>query len=247
MHAPLRILSAQWCRISLRMNAVSELFSGPRRRAVLLAGLAALALAACATTAAPPPLVRLLPAGPSVIVYLARRKWHVDVGFAAADLQPALAPVGEHFAGVKYLFFGFGDRHYLLAGSRKNPSMLRALWPGPAVLLVTAVKDPAAAFGSSQVIELALRPAQARAVQAFIRASMADATPRPLGPGPYDDSAYYAAGPRYSALHTCNTWVAEALAAGDEPIHARGVILAGQLWSQALRLARSAVTQLQGG
>jgi hypothetical protein len=164
-----------------------------------------------------------------------------------AALEPSLAPVGAHFDGVKYLFFGFGDRHYLLAGSRKNPTMLRALWPGPAVLLVTAVNDPAAAFGSSQVIELALRPAQARAIQAFIRASLSGATLTPLAPGPYADSAYYAAGPRYSALHTCNTWVAEALAAGAVPVHARGVILAGQLWSQARRLARAAVTQLQGG
>jgi hypothetical protein len=230
------------------MNAVSELLSrGPRLRAVLLAGLAGLGLAACATPVPPPPAARLLPGGPAVILYLARRSWHVDVGFAQADLAPSLAPVAAQFAGAKYLFFGFGDQHYLVAGSRKSPSMLRALWPGPALVLVTAINDPAAAFGASQVIELALRPAEARAVQAFIRASMSGATLTPLAPGPYADSAFYAAGLRYSALHTCNTWAAEALQAGDQPIHARGVILAGQLWSQALRLARAAVTQLQGG
>jgi hypothetical protein len=230
------------------MVAVSELLRrGPRLRAVLLAGLASLGLAACATSAPPPPAARLLPTGPAMILYLARRGWHVDVGFAAADLEPSLAPVGARFSAAKYLFFGFGDRHYLQAGSRKSPSMLRALWPGPALLLVTAVNDPGAAFGPSQVIELALRPAQARAVQAFIRASLSGATLTPVAPGPYDDSAYYAAGPQYSALHTCNTWAAEALQAGDQPIHAKGVILAGQLWSQALRLARGAVTQLQGG
>jgi hypothetical protein len=230
------------------MLAVSELFRrGPPLRAVLLAGLAGLTLVGCATTALPPHAMRLLPTGPAVIVYLARRKWHVDVGFAAADVEPPLAPVRTRFAGMKYLFFGFGDRQYLLAGSIKTPSMLRALWPGPAVVLVTAVNDPARAFGASQVIELALRPDQARAVQAFIRAAMSEVTLTPLAPGPYDDSAYYAAGPRYSALHTCNTWAAEALQAGDQPVRARGVILAGQLWSQALRLARTAVTQLQGG
>ncbi len=158
-----------------------------------------------------------------------------------------MAPVKARFAGSKYLFFGFGDRHYLLAGSRKTPSMLRALWPGPAALLVTAVNDPGAAFGASQVIELALRPEQARAVQGFIRASLSAAPLAVLAPGPYEDSVYYAAVPQYSALHTCNTWVAEALQAGDEPIHTRGVILAGQLWSQALRIARAALTQLQGG
>jgi hypothetical protein len=230
------------------MLAVSELLSrSPRLRPVLLAGLAGLALSGCTGTAPQLPAATRAASGPSVIVYLARRRWHVDVGFASADLQPALAPVRAGFVGAKYLFFGFGDRHYLLAGSRKTPSMLRAVWPGPAVLLVTAVNDPEAAFGASQVIELALRPDQARAVQAFIRASLSGAQLTALAPGPYEDSAYYAAEPRYSLLHTCNTWVAEALRAGDQPIHAKGVILAGQLWSQLLRLARCAVTQLQGG
>jgi hypothetical protein len=230
------------------MPAVSELLGlKPRIRASLLAGLASAALAACASTAPAPPTPRLLPSGPSVVVYLARRKWHVDVGFATTDLQPSIAPVKNGFPKAKYLFFGFGDRHYLLAGGHKTPSMLRALWPGPAVLLVTAVNDPARAFGASQVIELGLRLDQARALQGFIRASMSGAVLTPLAPGPYEDSAYFAAGPQYSAWHTCNTWAAEALAAADEPIRARGVILAGQLWSQALRLARSPVTQSQGG
>ncbi len=49
-----------------------------------------------------------------------------------------------------------------------------------------------------QVIELALRPDQARAVQTFIRASLSETEPAPLAPGPYDDSAFYAAGPQYS-------------------------------------------------
>jgi Protein of unknown function (DUF2459) len=214
---------------------------------LLRAGLATLSLGACATTAPPPHAPRMLATGPSVIVYVARRSWHVDVGFAAADLPPALAPVKSRFPGVKFLFFGFGDRHYLLAGGRKTPSMLRALWPGPAALLVTAVNDPAGAFGASQVIELALRPDQARALQAFIAASFSGTELTPLAPGPYDDSAYYAAEARYSALHTCNTWAAEALKAGDQRVHAGGVILAGQLWRQALQLARLGVTQLQGG
>jgi hypothetical protein len=229
------------------MVAVSELLSrGARIRAVLFAALAGVTVASCATNAPAPHAARLLPGGPAVIVYLARRKWHVDVGFAAADLAPALAPVRHRFAADKYLFFGFGDRNYLLAGSRKTPEMLRALWPGPAAVLVTAVNDPARAFGAAQVIELALRPDQARAVQAFIRGSLSGVTLTPLAAGPYEDSAYYAAEPRYSVLHTCNTWAAEALQAADQPIRARGVILAGQLWSQALRLARAAA-QLQGG
>jgi len=223
------------------MRAVSE----PLRLRLVLpcAALALLAVAGCASTA---PSRAPLPPGERAVLYLARRSWHVDVGLAAADLQPALAPLGRQFSAAKYLFFGFGDRHYLLAGAHRTPGMVRALLPGPAVILVTAVGDPGGAFGPARVIELTVSRAQARALQDFIRASLSQSPANPLAPGPYADSAYYAAGPRYSALHTCNTWVAEALRAAGQPVRVRGVVLAGQLWSQARRLGRSRA-QLQGG
>jgi Protein of unknown function (DUF2459) len=58
-------------------------------------------------------------------------------------------------------------------------------------------------------------------------------------PGPYDDSVYFLAVARYSALHTCNTWGAEALRSAGFRVHTAGVIFAGQLWSQAKRLKRA--------
>jgi Protein of unknown function (DUF2459) len=178
-----------------------------------------------------------------VAVYVARRKWHIDVGFAAADLDPPLAPINAEFATARYLFFGFGDRHYLLTKSKNAPLLLRALWPGPALLLVTAIDGtPAAAFGQSQVIRIELSAAQAHALQSFIRTSMVGTDLTALAPGPYPESAFYAAAQQYWALHTCNTWVAEALRAADQPVHSRGVVFASQLWIQVRRLA-----QLQGG
>lgn len=180
-----------------------------------------------------------------VTVYIARRKWHIDVGFAAADLDAALLPVRSEFPAAKYLFFGFGDRHYLLTKHKSAPLLLSALWPGPAVLLVTAIKDPPDyAFGASEVVKLEVNAAQARALQTFIRNSIPGATLHPLGTaGPYEGSLYYPASQRYSALHTCNTWAAEVLRAGGEPVHSTAVVFAGQLWQQVTRLR----AQLQGG
>ena len=48
-------------------------------------------------------------AAKSVVIYVVRRGWHMDIGFAAADLQPPLNDVIGQFPGVRYLFFGFGD------------------------------------------------------------------------------------------------------------------------------------------
>jgi uncharacterized protein (TIGR02117 family) len=207
-------------------------------RGSALLGMAS--LLACST--APPPAHDPTYARSTapVAVYVARRKWHIDVGFAAADLEPALRPVKAGFATAKYLFFGFGDRRYLLTKSKNAPLLVRALWPGPALVLVTAIDGaPADAFGQSQVIKIELSAAQRQAMQAFIRASMSGSNLTPLAPGPYPESAFYATTQQYSALHTCNTWAAEALRAADQPIRATGVIFAGQLWHQVLRLGET--------
>jgi hypothetical protein len=183
-------------------------------------------------------------AEPTTTVYVARRKWHIDVGFAAADLGP-LAALNAEFPAAKYLFFGFGDRHYLLAKNRDAPLLLGALWPGPGLILLTSLQGlPAQAFGESQVVELELSTAQTRAIQSFIRSSIAD--PTPYAKGPYEGSLYYAARQRYSAFHTCNTWAAQTLRAGDVPVRARGVLFAGQLWSQVRKLGGARVS-MPGG
>jgi uncharacterized protein (TIGR02117 family) len=206
--------------------------------------LAIVSLAGCASTQPVRPMAHSDSIGTPVTVYVARRKWHIDVGFAAADLEPALMPVKAEFASAKYLFFGFGDRRFLLTKSKTAPLLLRALWPGPALLLVTAIKDPPDfAFGPAQVVRLELSAEQMHAIQSFIRASIPGPDLTPLAAGPYADSAYYPASQPYSALHTCNTWAAEALRAGAQRVRSTGVIFASQLWHQVTRLR----AQLQGG
>jgi uncharacterized protein (TIGR02117 family) len=213
-----------------------------RRPAHWCALLVFASLAACSTLPAAAPIPDSADTRKPVTVYVARRNWHTDVGFAATDLDPALAPVRAQFATAGYLFFGFGDQHYLMTRDKNAPLMLRALWPGPALVLVTALENtPAQAFGPSQVISIELSAAQAHAMETFIRDSITGSDITPVAPGPYEGSAFYPAPQRYSALHTCNTWVAEALKAGGLPVRSKGVVFAGQLWSQAARLGRQGV------
>jgi hypothetical protein len=152
--------------------------------------------------------------------------------------------LADDFPGVRFLFFGFGDRHYLLAKEQSFPAMLAALWPGPGMMLVTGLSaTPHEAFGAAQVIVLAVTPDQLQAAQRFVWDSLAkdqDASPGPHAKGPYQGSLYFSATMRYSAAHTCNTWAAEALHAASLPVRSRGVVFAGQLWSQAQRLAGAA-------
>src|SRR5579863_8601254 len=201
-----------------------------------------LLLAACSTTPPRPvPTHGARPAERSSVIYLIRRKWHVDIGFAAADLQPPLSALRADFPAARYLSFGFGDRHYLLDQDQGLGGMLGALWPGPGLMLVTGLATSLqAAFGDVNVIAIAVTPAQSADAQAFVWRSLAanEGTIAPLRAGPYDGSLYYASSERYSAVHTCNTWAAQGLQAAQLPVHSGGVAFAGQLWRQAQRLSQ---------
>jgi hypothetical protein len=240
------------------LHAETRANAGGGRR-TLLRGAAAILLgawwiAACASTGAAgsdssqaaaadadfPPAADFAP----TTLYLVRRRWHIDVGFDTAGLRAPLAEVLRGLPGSRYALFGFGDRHYLLAKHPGAPELLGALWPGAGLILVTALSDsPQEAFGAAEVIELPLSAEHSRALQAFLWSSLARSAPgatmAPYAAGPYDASAYFAAVPRYSALHTCITWAAEAMRAGGFPIRSRLTLVAGQLWRQALKLRRA--------
>ncbi len=185
----------------------------------------------------------------AAVVYVARRGWHIDVGMATADLMPPLESVAADLPAARYLFFGFGDKHYLMAKNHAAPVLLSALWPGAGIILSTGIEGtPDAGFGADHIVRLRVSEDQARALQAFIWASMMQQgdSVSVYSPGPYEDSAYYLAAPKYSALHTCNTWAAEALRAAGLRVRSGGVIFAGQLWSQVRRLKRSEVAGVSG-
>lgn len=183
------------------------------------------------------------PARPaSSILYVARRGWHIDIGVAAEELAPPLNQVALNLPDAHHVFFGFADKHYLLADNHHAPVLLSALFPGAGIILTTGIANtPAQAFGEKHVITLRVTPEQMSGLQSFIwralrtRDGMLDVYQK----GPYDGSAYFLAVRKYSAFHTCNTWGAEALRAAGFNVHAKGVVFAWQLWAQARRLKRN--------
>lgn len=211
--------------------------------ACLLAALwIAAAVAACAGTpprsGAPAAAANERP----LELYVVRRGWHVDIGFAASGLHAPLAAVNARLPGVRYVLFGFGDRRYLMTRDQGSCTGLAALWPGPGLILVTGLATtPALAFSERQVIRIEVTAAQELAAEAFVWRSMAggDAPVEPVATGPYDGSVYFSARPRYSGVYTCNTWAAEALRAAGLPVRSAGVVLAGQIWRQAQRCQAS--------
>jgi len=183
-------------------------------------------------------------------VIVARRGWHIDVGFSVGELAQPLRVIAGEFPGAQYVFFGFGDRRYLQARHHRAPLMLLASFPGPGLILGTGLRTvPAAAFGQSQVIALSVPRDGALRAQAFVWHALSDAQQSmlrlrdtehrtPVGiPGPYEGSSFFDSRDRYSAAHTCNTWAAEVLAQAGVPVSSNDIIFAGQLWGQVERIA----------
>ena len=179
------------------------------------------------------------PAAPAAdsVIYVARRGWHIDIGFQAADLEPPLDSLRAEFPEASALFFGFGDRRYLDSRNHRGSALLAALWPGRGLILATALNAPARdAFGPTHLVALQVTDGVARAVQAFIWLSMQGY--ESYRAGPYPGSRYFTATPTYSGFYTCNTWAAQALASGGLPIRATATVFASQLWRQVRRTAR---------
>ena len=210
---------------------------------MLLSMVVCAALAACggvsprasAPTPRTPTTYERLPA------YVVKRGWHVDIGIALADAQTPLQPVATAFPASRYLLFGFGDRRYLLNGGTGN--MAAALWGDAGLVVVTSLgsQEPEQVFGHDNVVRVALTPQQMSELQGFIGRTFAvhDGAIVPVTPGAHavgSYSAYYESVQRYSAVHTCNTWAAEALRSAELPISSSGVEFARQLWEQVRRL-----------
>jgi len=182
-------------------------------------------------------------------LFVVRRGWHIDIGFTVADLEPPMNSFAAEFPGAKYLLFGFGDRRYLTSPHHGPAMLLRALWPDAGLLLGTGLRStPAIAFGAANVVELTIPRADALQAQYFVWQSLSatqqsDMTARAIDshalvgiPGPYQGSSFYYSRDVYSAVHTCNTWAAEALRRAGLGISSRGVVFAPQLWRRVRRI-----------
>lgn len=181
-----------------------------------------------------------LPAiGSPVTLFVIRRSWHTDVGFAVADLHPPLTSLHDALPNARYLLFGFGDKRYLMSHAGGIGRLSGAVWPGEGVVLLTGLEaTPEAAFGAGGVVRLTVSASQAEALEGFVWRTLEtqDGAAKLLAPGPYDGSLYYASVVRYSGLHTCNTWTAEGLRAAGLPVRTFGVEFSGQLWRQVTKI-----------
>lgn len=203
-----------------------------------------LALAACAATDPPLPApVGIVATGPShTFVAVVQRDWHTDVCLRVQDIDAWVMTLARGFDGASVLCFGFGERQYVVERRHDPLTMVAALFPSRAAILMTVLRaTPEDAFGAQHVVEAPVGDAGLDGLQRYLRESFETdgaGNPQRLADGPYPGSLFFAASGTYDVFHTCNTWTARALrSAGLNDM--KDTLFAGSL----MREARAAVAR----
>lgn len=198
-----------------------------------------LALSACAGGGTP--LAPLANSGPGGTVALVTHGWHTDIAVPADEVTGPLARFRAMFPGARMLVFGYGKRTFMIAPAHTLGEWIVGPFPGPAAIEVSAIStDAATAYGAAHVETLALPPGGAARLSAYLWQALAkDATGSPayIAQGNWPGSLFYEANSEYGVLHTCNSWSAQALAAGGLPVSPQGVVFSGTLDAQVRHLA----------
>ena len=172
-------------------------------------------------------------------MYLIGAGWHTEIALPIHAIHGPLNALTPDFPGSQYLLFGWGERNYYMARAPTFGDAMRALLPGPAVLLVTPLyRPPRNSRAGAQVFEVGLSTAGLDRLSNHVWAALeksGDGTPRRIAAGPDPGSVFYVATGTYSATYTCNTWTAESLRVGGIPVNPAGVVFASQVTDQ-LRL-----------
>jgi uncharacterized protein (TIGR02117 family) len=170
-------------------------------------------------------------------VLIVHDAWHAAIVLRKADIPVDILPELEDFPSAEYLEFSWGDRDYFPSPDAGLGLALKAaFWSSGSILHVVGFNDAVKnVYPSAEIIEIAVSEEGSQRLTKFV----ADTFSRPNPPAPaearpglFSNGRFYAAEGNFSALRTCNTWVAEALSAAGLPVRPGYVITAGNLGNQ---------------
>jgi uncharacterized protein (TIGR02117 family) len=186
--------------------------------------------------AAPAPDPNVASEPRSEAIYVIAGGWHTELALPLPLIGGPLAALKPAFPGARYLVFGWGARDYYMAQDPGFAEVLRAMTPGPAVMLVVPLYNSPEAFagaGNAVLIYLS-RQGAARLSQLLWDYLAKDraGVPLPIAAGPYSQSVFYMAAGSYHSGNTCNSWTAQALRVAGLPVRSEGVVFADQVLDQ---------------
>lgn len=175
---------------------------------------------------APPERLRVFDAG-----------WHTGLILSRAQLGPPLVALRRGAPASRYFLLGWGNRRYYLSRRPTVVTAIVALFPSQSVMLIQSCRATLAACLSPGVrwrTVAVSRQGIHRLDDFLAHALLKDARGdfEPISAGPFPHSEFFKAVQPYDALHTCNTWTAQALHRAGLWVSVDGVVFAGQVWRQ---------------
>lgn len=170
------------------------------------------------------------------LIHVASNGWHTAI-IVHRDAVPArVVPEVQDFPGAAFVEFGWGDREYY---PNPRPSLGDALAaglvPGDSVIHLAGLQAPPRDGGNIEVLTLHVTGPSLDELVAAIGADFdrgGAERAAPVSRGLVPDSHFYAAHGTFHLFNTCNTWVAEKLAATGLGIATTGVITADDLMAR---------------
>ncbi|HEX5607403.1 MAG TPA: DUF2459 domain-containing protein [Candidatus Binatia bacterium] len=179
-------------------------------------------------------------------VFIVHGGWHAAIVLHAADISPAIVPEIADFPQVRFIEFSWGDKDYFPdPGAGPFTAMKAAFSSSGSVLHLVGVTEEVARFYSgAEIIKLQFAATAFGELLSYLSETFARPQPGVRArsrPGLYPDSRFYPGTRRFALWNTCNTWVADALAAGGFPISPSFVVTAGQLSEQISKVKSHAI------
>ena len=170
-------------------------------------------------------------------VIIAHDSWHAAIVLRKDDFPSGILPELDDFPAARFVEFSWGDKDYFPdPKSGFFMALKAAFWSSGSVLHVVGFEEEVKTFyPRAEIVELRLSaPAYDRLLgyisQSFSRPEGKPRAQASSGLVPY--SRFYPSTRKFSAVNTCNTWVAQAIETAGLPVAPGMVISAAQLAEQ---------------
>lgn len=173
-------------------------------------------------------------------IYLVNIGWHVGIALPVDKTLRRAMPEAAAFPEATFIEIGWGDREFYQAQDPGSLMALKAaLMSTDAVVHLHGFASPVAErFSQSEILAVTLADQEFAALFGHVHASFerggGGGASEVIGPGLYGASSqFYKATGEFHLMRTCNTWVAEALAAAGLDLDPDGIITAGGVMDAA--------------
>jgi uncharacterized protein (TIGR02117 family) len=170
-------------------------------------------------------------------VFMVDNGWHAALVVRTADISTSALPELGDFPQAEYLEISWGDAEYFPDRDAGFFGALKAaFWSSGSVIHVVGFSGSVEkAYPGAEIIEIAVAEDRFDKMLRYLSDDFlrpAPTAPAKASPGLFPNSRFYAARSQFSALRTCNTWIAEALRAAGLPLKPWTVVSAGNLAQQ---------------